>query len=153
MTREGRRVRFLDSIEGTHALRIGPRVGVVLPAQVSAGGKAMLADLDPPRLDKLYQDHLDTEELERLVRSLAAVRHRGYATNVGETERGLTALGVRVREEGRPVAALTLSAPSIRIARGRQAEWASFLLEAVQRLEQDLADDHSASTTSSQQNN
>jgi hypothetical protein len=54
-----------------------------------------------------------------LRRELAAIRRRGYARNVEETERGVSALGACVRDgRGRAVAAVVVAAATSR-ARGR----------------------------------
>ena len=140
MVREGTKVRFLDSVEASQALRIGSRIGVLLPAHTTAGGKALLADLERDEVERLYRTELEGPDLVRLVRSLAAVRQRGFGTNVGQTERGVTAVGVRVRDAGgRPIAAMTISAPSLRVPRAAVTGMAAVLLEAVARLEGELA--------------
>src|SRR3954464_5674798 len=41
----GASVVFLDSVETSHGLRVGSRVGVEMPAHCTAGGKALLAQL------------------------------------------------------------------------------------------------------------
>ncbi|MEV3927405.1 IclR family transcriptional regulator C-terminal domain-containing protein [Actinomadura coerulea] len=141
MIREGVRVRFLDTVESLQALRIGSRVGVVLPAHVTSGGKAMLAELDSDDIMRLYRNEPDPPDLEPLLRSLASVRRRNYGINVGESERGVTAVGVRVRVHGASsVAAVTVSAPSFRLPRARMPEVAETVHDAVRRIEADLAE-------------
>ncbi|MER5754625.1 IclR family transcriptional regulator [Streptomyces sp. NPDC002088] len=139
VVRAGGEVRFLHSIEGTHALRVGSRSGAVLPGHRASGGKALLADLSVAELTEIYgagDDRGEETDPETLHRRLAAVRRRGYAINIGETERGVSAVGAAVREPGgRAVAALTVSAPSLRFTRPHLDEAAGVLLEAVRRME------------------
>src|SRR3954449_8461440 len=59
-----------------------------------------------------------------------AIRESGYATTVDELERGLSALAAPVLDaDGRPVAALSISGPTIRLTRDRIAELAPALIE------------------------
>ena len=119
----GTRVLFTDCVEGTRALRAGSRVGTRLPAQCTAGGKVLLAELPDDQIRELYRD----EELEQLTpRSVATVtglltrldetRRHGYALNDGESEEELRAVAVAIRDlAGRVRAAITLSAPGYRL--------------------------------------
>jgi IclR family transcriptional regulator, acetate operon repressor len=60
----------------------------------------------------------------------AAIRKRGYATAVDELEHGLSALAAPVLgADGRAVAALSISGPTIRLTRKRIAELAPALIE------------------------
>jgi IclR family transcriptional regulator, acetate operon repressor len=139
VVREGAQVRFLDSVEGQQALRIGSRVGITLPAHLTSCGKALLAELDRDEIVSLYADQRDSPFVAQLLRTLTAVRRRGYGTNFGESERGVAAVGVRVRGPGdASVAAVTVSAPSLRLPRAKISDVAEKLTQAVRRLERDL---------------
>jgi len=140
MVREGVQVRFVDSVVGRQELHIGSRVGVALPAHVTAGGKALLAELDRDEIVHLYENELPPPHISSLLRTLSAVRRRGYATNFGALERGVTAIGVRIRPPGQAsaLAALTVSGQSLRLPRARVQEVAATLMETARRLESDL---------------
>src|ERR1700754_2167837 len=56
MTLDGTRVRYVDAVEGTRALRVAPRTGSLLPAHCTSGGKALLAGLSDDRLQVMYAD-------------------------------------------------------------------------------------------------
>src|SRR5262245_16799298 len=49
MVLDGNGTRFVDGVEGPHALRVGSRTGNLLPAHVTSGGKTLLAELPPER--------------------------------------------------------------------------------------------------------
>jgi IclR family transcriptional regulator, acetate operon repressor len=140
MVRTGAQVRFLHSIEGTHALRVGTRVGACLPAHLASGGKALLATLTAAELEEVYASVGGAAcDLADLRRKLAAVRRGGYALNIGETERGISAVGAAVREPGgRAIAALSVSVPTLRLPRTRVPEVAAVLRDAVARMESAL---------------
>lgn len=131
-----REVRFLLSTESSEALRIGSRVGHVLPAHRTACGKVLLAQLPVEELHALYPAEgiadlgLDASEVTALYRELKIIRGRGYAVNRRQSERGLHALAVAVPEKGaRSRAAVTVSVPSLRFGNARVGE----LLTAVEQ--------------------
>ena len=45
MTLEGNGARFIDGVEGSRSLRCGTRIGLLMPAHMTSGGKALLAEL------------------------------------------------------------------------------------------------------------
>lgn len=145
MVLEGNGVRFLDCVEATHVLRIGTRTGMLLPAHCTSGGKALLAELSAAQVKALYpRDLLDSPagpSMRRaaLQRQLATVRRRGYATNFEESERGIVAVGVCVRDSaGRAVAALATAVPSARCSRVDVPELAKMVQTAAEAAGADL---------------
>jgi IclR family acetate operon transcriptional repressor len=123
---EGTAVHFVDGVEGTHALRVGSREGMVLTAHNTAGGKALLAQLSSAELRALYSHGLPViygpaaTDLDELCRQLAAVRRRGYAINQEESERGITSVAVCLRDSnGRSHAALAAAIPTARCPNSR----------------------------------
>jgi IclR family acetate operon transcriptional repressor len=119
---QGHDVLFLDGVESTKALRSGARAGTVLPAHATSGGKVMLAAMRDDVVRERYPDeslHAVTRRTIRtrsaLIAELHAVRKRGYATNFGESEPGLSAISCLIRSRnGAPRAALTIAGPETR---------------------------------------
>jgi DNA-binding IclR family transcriptional regulator len=140
MVLEGNGTRFIDCVEGTHTLRVGSRVGMLLPAHVTSGGKALLAELSADQLSALYpRDLPGSPQRGTLARQLATVRRRGYATNFEESERGIVAVGVCVRNStGRAVAGLAVAVPSVRCPRSRAPELAREVRSAAAAATADL---------------
>ncbi len=136
----GANCRFADSVESTRALRTSARIGVVYPAQLTSGGKALLASLGDDQLRRLFPRRRLPQLTERspatreeLFAELEQIRRRGYATNFGESELGIHAVAVVQRTGGgRPVAALALSAPEQRLGPERVPELVA-ALESVAR--------------------
>ncbi len=118
----GRQVRFIASVESFQSLRIGSRVGAMLPAHRTSGGKCILAALPTETLDQLYPagptgaGEIPATATASLRRELTRIRKQGYAVNNGETERGVTALGLVVADSDGPLAALSVSLPTIRFS-------------------------------------
>jgi DNA-binding IclR family transcriptional regulator len=132
---EGNGCRFIDGADSEQALRVGIRLGLLLPAHTTSGGKVILAQLPDAELVSLYPDrHVrmrdgSLRDLATLRRELVNVRRQGYALNLEASERGVNAIGVPVvGESGRVVAAMVVACPAIRS--GRQQ-----LLDLLPRLQ------------------
>jgi DNA-binding IclR family transcriptional regulator len=146
MVLEGASARFVAVVEGGPTWRVPPRVGLLMPAHLTSGGKALLAELTAAELRELHPRGLPLTPdaagpaLGALRRELAAIRRRGYARNIEETERGVSAVGACVRDgSGRAVGAVVVGAPSSR-ARGRDLDRLSGpLLTAVAAVSECLA--------------
>jgi DNA-binding IclR family transcriptional regulator len=141
MVLQGNGVRFVDGVEGPQTLRVSSRIGMLLPAHATSGGKALLAELPQEELTALYPHGLpraDTAALTdyaQLWRELAVIRRRSYGTNSEESERGVSAVGAVVRDrDRRAVAAVAVAAPSSRCPRGRLRELAPHVIEAAQAV-------------------
>lgn len=137
----GDEVRFLVTAECDQTLRVGDRVGQVLPAHQASGGKALLAQLPPAAVTRLYEDD-DDLDLRRLRRELTLVRNRGFAINDQLTEKGVTAIGVALQDRsGSPTAAISISMPTARFARDHLTGWTNELTATAAAIERDLAYD------------
>lgn len=139
MVLAGTEVRFVATVESDQVLRVGDRVGRVLPAERASGGKAILAALPPARLEELYGPSPDVD-LTRLRRELGLVRKRGFAINDQATETGLTAIGVVLEDaSGGPSAALSLAMPTARFHRDKLSGWVEAMARTVGDIERDLS--------------
>jgi IclR family acetate operon transcriptional repressor len=120
---EGRHTRFVQSLEGPKSVRVSSRLGRLLPAHSTSGGKAMLAALSPDAVAARYPSHhlepttpRSVTDWEELQRELARIRRRGWAVNLGETDLSVAALGAAVLlGTGEPVAAVCVAAPMSRL--------------------------------------
>lgn len=148
MIRVGARVRFLLTVRSLDGGAVGDRRGIVLPAIYTAGGRAMLASLSPASVETLLGgeqagrsgDALPESERARLRRELAAVRSSGYARNLDDSELGLSALAMPVRDgETRVVAAVAVAVRSSRVARMRSGRVVEELRSCRDAVEDALA--------------
>ncbi len=102
MVRVGTKVRFLATVEGNNVLRVGEPAGTVMPANRTSGGKAMLAELEPPMIEQLFRsnnaeiggDTITADEYPAFLRELESIRSNGFAANFEGTEEGVSALGM-----------------------------------------------------------
>lgn len=119
----GGNLLYLDCVESPRAIRAGSRVGEMLPAYATAGGKALLAALAPQLVSELYSGSAlapltphTIKTVPRLLKELERVREAGYAVNNGESEPNLRAVAAAIVDRAGVVrAAITVAAPEFRL--------------------------------------
>lgn len=122
----GVQVVYLDKVEPERPVRVWSAVGRRNWAATTALGRAMLAFGDTPRatLDGYVAavEPAGRVSADRVAAELADARARGYAVEVEENEPGIACLAVPLLRGTRPVAALSVTAPSDRMTPARRAE-------------------------------
>ena len=113
--------RFLASAEASKPNKIPNRDGMIFPAHVTSAGLAMLAELSPSQLEKLYSPsslvHLQGQlpTVSAMSAQLQLIRERGYALAAEQAEPGVTAVGCVLRWPGSQLSCgLSIAAPSSR---------------------------------------
>ena len=147
VVRLGSQSRFLHTVESAQVLRVGDRQGTILPAWKTSGGKALLAELPDTQLTALLRgangrppEGMTAADRRALVGELRRIRDQGYAENIEESESGVCAIGMCVRDTtGGPVAALSVSAPSVRYTPDRSRAFLRELRTTVTRAQADIA--------------
>lgn len=153
--RVGTQVRFLHTAESTQPLRVGDRQGQVLDAELTAGGRALLAELPLVTLQALYllpddasddaaqagDKRLPRPRFDEFVADLAACRAVGFSVNVGRTEDGVAAFGAALRNGGGTViGSWSVAVPATRYRRHAQGTLVAQLKRAIRECELDLVD-------------
>jgi IclR family acetate operon transcriptional repressor len=118
----GGRVLYQDLIESPQRLRTTSRVGSSDPLHSTALGKAILAFLPTSEASRLListvwerRTPMTRVGVEALLEDLEVTRRRGYAVDDEENELGSRCVAAGVLDpEGTPVAALSVSAPTVR---------------------------------------
>ena len=136
-------VEHLAQRDSRHFVGVTSWVGRRVPLHCAANGKVFLAFGAvpvPARLEALTPNTItDRAALEA---ELARARTRGYATATDELELGLAAMAAPVRgADSAVVAALSISAPTIRLDAERVQELAPVLLEQAASLSRRLGYD------------
>jgi IclR family acetate operon transcriptional repressor len=147
MVRLGTQTRFLHTVESAQVLRVGDRQGTILPAWKTSGGKVLLAQLPDAQLTALLRgpggrppEGMTAAGRRALVHELRLVRDQGYAENIEESESGVCAIGLCVRDKaGEPAAALSVSAPSVRYTPARSRVFLQELRATVARAQADIS--------------
>src|SRR5690606_23415022 len=131
-------IKFIDGVECDAPLRVGVRIGDLMPAYCSAGGKVLLAELSSSDVEMLHRGGLPPwptariTTLAALKTQLATVRKRGYGLNNEETERGVSGVGVAVHDPGgAAVAAFTVAVPAVRFHRSNVTAYVTALRDAA----------------------
>ncbi len=119
----GSDVVYLDAVETTSTVRVISRVGLHMPIHATAAGKALVAFESEEELRKRFHPGLSRYtkntilHMEELLKNLAAVGEREYATDLEEFEDGLRCIASPVRDYTRKViAALSVSGPAHRLS-------------------------------------
>lgn len=141
MVLEGRSIRFIESVECDRLVRVSGRRGALLPAHATAGGKVLLAAMDPEDVRALFEDRLPrmteqtTTDMQAFLEELSDIHRKGYALNLEESLEGLHAASVPVADAtGRTVAALAVSVPDKRGGASRLRRHASALKDTASQL-------------------
>jgi len=146
---DGRFNVYVAKVDGGQALRLASEVGRRLPAHATGLGKVLLAHLPSDEVERRF----GSIELERftdkticdrtaLHTALAAIRTAGYGTDNEEYTIGVRCVAVPVRNHsGQVVAAISVSAPTIRFDRPRRRHALDLLVAAAGELSRDLGYD------------
>lgn len=138
---DGQNVTFVDSIEGSRAVRVASRTGQSLPAHATSTGKAMLSTLDEEALRALYPDQDLPEVTPNTLRSrealqsvIAEVRVRGYATSNEESEEGVASVAAPVLGASGQAFAINVSVPKQRMTSTLRREIADSVKATAQEF-------------------
>lgn len=132
----------IAQVESGHALRrTYTDLGTPRPIHQGAPGKLLLAFAPGEAAEELLTRPLAAATPRTIVapdalrRELAAIRRRGYATSLDERVEGVTGLAAPVRDHtGGVLAALSVSAPSVRSTPERLLAHAALAREAADGL-------------------
>lgn len=138
----GTEILFVDCVETSRIIRVGSRTGIMLPAHIASGGKALLAEMSQEELRELYPEtrlkKMTPQSLSKrsdLEKELADVRARGYATNFGESETDLCAVAVAIPgRHGRALGAVAVAAPKSRLPKDQVDR----IVEPLRRAARDI---------------
>jgi DNA-binding IclR family transcriptional regulator len=115
-------------------------VGVRLPAQLTASGRAMLAALPAAGVRALFpepaafvlRNERGPRTLQQLRYLLAEVRQQGYATEQGEVTRSFSSVAAAVLDHsGHPVAGVALTFPEGEVDAALMSQFASLVVRAA----------------------
>jgi DNA-binding IclR family transcriptional regulator len=134
-------VARLAQVDSHHPLGPGNWVGRRIPPHASSMGKIFMAfaAAQPPfgRLPRLGPN--TTTTLPELLAELEQVRKNGYATTWEELEAGLCSAAAPVRGgRGTVIAAISVSAPTVRTSRERLGVLAGHVVDTAQALTQHI---------------
>lgn len=139
-------VLYLEKLEPQRSVRLASRVGRRVAAYCTSVGKAILAELPEPEVDRIIR----RSGLKRITpntittpsalkEELRKIRTRGYSIDDEENEEGVRCVGAVVRDySGRPAAAISVSGPAFRVSKTNVAEIAKSVTQAATGLSREL---------------
>jgi DNA-binding IclR family transcriptional regulator len=143
----GTKIRLVDGIESNHDVRVALRLGAEFPAHATAGGKAILAELDRDSVAARYANGVPAgpghgpTSLENLLDELEAHGDRRAWFNVDQTEVGLSIISASLSSPARePRAAMSIGLPTARFHAADHKKMAAELIEVCQRARRYLED-------------
>ena len=121
----------IEAIESRHMLRTVPHIGMAVPARGSATARAMLPYMTEERQIQLLGKAPDAQLLDEF----ALTRKRGYSVSDGEVSAGATTIAAPILEvDGRPSAAIAVSAPSGRMPPANRVKIGAMVSKAARKL-------------------
>jgi DNA-binding IclR family transcriptional regulator len=130
---------FVDQVTGSQRLRTVSAVGEAFPLYCTANGKAYLAQLERPMIERLIGRSYEKRtpktltRLDDLMKDLDAVRKTGVAFDCEEHSLGICAAGVALRDALGNYVAVSVPVPTHRF-REQQDEIAERLLATKRAL-------------------
>jgi IclR family KDG regulon transcriptional repressor len=120
---DGTEVVYIARVDGTHSVRLVSEVGQRLPAHCTGLGKALLSGLSDDELERRYPEGEALPSMTpssithaaKLKRAILAVRSSGVAFDDCESNIALRCVAAPIPDaEGRVVAAISVSVPTVR---------------------------------------
>jgi IclR family acetate operon transcriptional repressor len=144
---DGREVVYVERRESPHTVRLFGRIGNRAPVHCTGTGKLLLAFLPPDelerRLDGLRMPRrtpYTITSLEVLRAELEAIRSRGWAENVNESEMGVASISAPIRDRaGGVVAAVSVAGPVQRVNGDNLRRFARPVTDAAAQISHRLA--------------
>ncbi|MEM6527313.1 MAG: IclR family transcriptional regulator [Chloroflexota bacterium] len=119
----------IDEVLGKHLVGINQYIGTRLPVHATSTGKSILAFLTEDEVSNLLTDNLQryTDRTQHtsddLMQELTYIRQQRSSLVSGELEEGLIAIGAPIFDQNsRPIAAISLVGPSVRLNREKVNE-------------------------------
>ena len=120
---DGRQVVYVERLDSPNTLRLFTELGRRNDAHCTGSGKALLAFLPKPQLDKLLKGWDPPRQTEHTIVSRTAlvaeferIRRAGFAENRQESEIGVVSIAAPIRDEsGTTIAAMSVAGPADRM--------------------------------------
>lgn len=125
-----------------NSIRMVSKVGNRIPLYCSGVGKAMMADMDPARIQTIWNDS-DIKKLTphtiidytQFLEKIKEVNTKGYALDDEENELGVRCIAVSIPDyKGHPKYAFSISAPIARMSDERIEELAKIVLQVKEEI-------------------
>lgn len=115
---DGLRLRYVDFLESTRPLRWSPDGRLHEELLCTALGRVLVAFLPREQLDSILPalcQRAGYADVEKMARTLATVRRKGWAVERNQSCKGVTCFAVPLFEGKKAVAAISVSVPNARL--------------------------------------
>lgn len=125
---DGDKIVYIGKQEGSRGLQMASYVGLLSPAQSTAMGKTLIADLKESAWERFTQGierrtKFTTTDPDAYITELRQVRTQGFALDREENELGIRCVAAPIRDStGTAVAAISLSGAAAYVTKERQHE-------------------------------
>lgn len=128
---------YLNILESSRPFRMAAVVGSQMPIETTSLGKSMMAYSNDDEFAALVKN-LSPIESRKMRKEIDGIRERGYAHDHEENEPGVSCVGAAIFDESeKPVAALSISGPTGRIA-DRESEIGNALAQSCREISRQL---------------
>ncbi|MBM7556859.1 IclR family transcriptional regulator [Halanaerobacter jeridensis] len=130
-------VLYLDKVSSPETITMASQIGARAPIHSTAVGKAIAAHLEEKRVEEIIskkgmpkRTENTITELEEFKENLGLIRERGYAIDEIENEAGIRCIAAPIFDyDGKVVAAVSISGPTIRVTQDRISNLANQVTE------------------------
>jgi DNA-binding IclR family transcriptional regulator len=138
---------YIIHLESEETLRFFTHEGIRLPAHCTAMGKILLSSLPTEALARMFSDaerlkgrtKYSISSFEQLMKTLAEVRKKGLAYDREECYLGICCLAAPIRDyKNDVIAAISISAPKIRMGKERIAELGKLLQRSAEEISKEF---------------
>lgn len=136
---------LIERVDSIHPIRSFNDLGASTGFHTSAGGKAYLAALPDPELQRFLERPLEkvmpntVTDPQQLLHQVMEARRNGYAVNISENREHVCAIGAAVVNRiGKPVACVVISMPDTRFDPARVSEWGAWVRDTAAEIGRSL---------------
>lgn len=109
---DGNQVLYIDKVQSKRTVQLISYVGKHLPAEKTALGKTLIADLAENDIRKIFSN--TPQIINKLLRDIRFVKEHGYAVDDREVNEETKCYAVALYQRNKPIAALSVSLPFFR---------------------------------------
>ena len=138
-------IEVIEVLDSPHLIRMGNRLGAILPPHASSMGKAITAFQEEELQDRLINGYgmirLTGETIIddiRLKEEYSRIREKGWSHDDRESAAEGQCFGAPIRLRGRTIAALSISFPSFRVLEGKNRQ---VMLRDLQKAGRKISED------------
>ncbi|MBS4538666.1 IclR family transcriptional regulator [Clostridium sp. D2Q-11] len=143
---EGEDIVYIDKVESHNTIRMHSNIGKRTPAYCTSVGKSIMAYFPENKVKEIW-DNSDIKNLTEYTitdfnefkEELKKVKRVNYAIDDEENELGVRCIGAPVFDyKGEPVAAISISGPTIRVTKDRVEEISQEVIKYSKMISKEL---------------